>query len=235
MLGNNWIALVVTFALALLWLRFNDALAHRGWINSSLSRKIIHIGTGPIFVLCWLLFADTPEARFLAALVPLAITVQFVLVGTGIIKDPAAVKAMSRTGDRNEILRGPLLYGIAFVVLTLLFWKNSPLAIVALMMMCGGDGLADIVGQKLGSARLPWSEKKSWAGSLAVFVGGWIFTVAVLAAFIAAGVIHRKLMDFIPGITWIAFGSTLVESLPFADIDNLTVPVVSVLLGLFLL
>src|SRR5512146_1195274 len=188
MLANNLIALIVTFALALLWLRINDTLAQHGWINSYLSRKIIHIGTGPIFVLCWLFFQDTPYARYLAALVPLAITLQFVLVGTGIIKDPAAVKAMSRTGDRKEILKGPLFYGIAFVLLTVVFWKSSPLGIVALMMMCGGDGLADIVGQKLGAARLPGSEKKSWAGSLAVFLGGWIFTVVVLAVFVAAGV-----------------------------------------------
>ncbi len=235
MLANNWIALIITLGLALLWLRLNDALAQRGLINSSLSRKIIHIGTGPIFVLCWLLFQDTPDARFLAALVPLGITLQFVLVGTGVIKDPAAVKAMSRTGDRKEILKGPLFYGIAFVLLTLIFWKDSPLGVVALMMMCGGDGLADIVGQRFGSVHLPWSERKSWAGSLAVLLGGWIFTTIVLAAFIAAGVFRQRLINYLPGITWIAFGSTLVESLPFADVDNLTVPVISILLGFFLL
>jgi phytol kinase len=38
-----------------------------------------------------------------------------------VIKDSSAVDAMSRTGDRREILRGPLYYGVAFVVLTLVF------------------------------------------------------------------------------------------------------------------
>lgn len=74
MLGNVWIALVITFLMALLWLRLNDFLAHRGWISGPLSRKIIHMGTGPIFVLCWLLFPDVWYARWLAALVPLSIT-----------------------------------------------------------------------------------------------------------------------------------------------------------------
>ena len=235
MLANNWIALFVTLGLAFIWLRANDWLAQRGMVSSSLSRKIIHIGTGPIFVLCWLLFQDTPEARYLAAFVPLAITAQFILVGTGIIQDPAAVRGMSRSGDRREILRGPLLYGIAFVVLTLVFWKNSPLGIVALMMMCGGDGLADIIGSKWGTARLPWSEKKSWAGSGAVFIGGMVFTLLVMGVFVAAGTFHRSLIYFLPGVTWIAFGSTLAESLPIQDIDNLTVPLISVLLGFFLL
>ena len=74
MLRNDFLALILTFALSLAWLRLNDFFAQFGWVSSSLSRKIIHMGTGPLFVLCWLLFTDAPLARFLAALVPLAIT-----------------------------------------------------------------------------------------------------------------------------------------------------------------
>src|SRR5574340_119801 len=129
MLGNNLIALVVTLALTLIWLRLMDALAHRGIITSQISRKIIHIGTGPLFVLCWLLFTDQPSSRYFAALVPLGITLQFFLVGVGVIKDEAAVAAMARHGDRREILRGPLFYGIVFVALTVLYWLDSPIGI----------------------------------------------------------------------------------------------------------
>jgi phytol kinase len=75
------------------------------------------------------MYPDVEISRWLAALVPLVITAQFVLVGTGIIKDDAAVKAMSRTGDRREILRGPLFYGIAFVAITLIYWKDSLIGI----------------------------------------------------------------------------------------------------------
>ena len=84
------------------------------------------------------MFPDRPEARWLAALVPLMIVLQFALVGLGVIKDEAAVQAMSRTGNPREILRGPLYYGIAFVILTILFWKNSPVGMTSLMLMCGG-------------------------------------------------------------------------------------------------
>lgn len=109
---SPYIAALLTFAIALVFLRLMDFLAHRGLIESRLSRKLIHIGTGPIFVLCWLMFTDEAISRWLAALVPLVITIQFALVGLGIVKDEAAVKAMSRTGDPREILRGPLFYGI---------------------------------------------------------------------------------------------------------------------------
>ncbi|HEX2980029.1 MAG TPA: phosphatidate cytidylyltransferase [Anaerolineaceae bacterium] len=211
-----------------------DFLAHRGIISGGLSRKIIHIGTGPIFVLCWLLFNNRIEARFLAALVPLGITLQFLLVGTGIIKDPSAVQAMSRSGQRSEILRGPLFYGIVFVALTIGFWKENPVGVVALMILCGGDGLADIIGKRFKSGRLRWSPQKSWAGTFSVFVGGWIFAVVVLAIMLTAKAFPGTLTGLLPGITVIAFISAVVESLPFSDIDNLTVPLTAVLLGIVL-
>lgn len=168
MLNNNLVALALTLGIALAPLRLNDFFAHKGWISSGISRKIIHIGTGPIFVLCWLLFNDRQIAPFLAAIVPFGITLQFALVGSGLIKDPAAVDAMSRTGDRCEILRGPLFYGLAFAALTILFWRDSPTGMVALMILCGGDGLADILGKGIKSPRLPWSSRKSVAGSLTI-------------------------------------------------------------------
>lgn len=230
MIGNNWIALVVTFAMALAWLRLNDFLAHRGLISSPLSRKIIHIGTGPIFVLCWLLFTDVPESRWLAALVPFTITVQFALIGVGLWKDPEAVAGMSRTGDPREILRGPLFYGIVFVILTLVFWKDSLIGIVALMLMCGGDGLADVVGKRVRTPALPWSPRKTLGGSLAVFGGGWLLTGLVLLVLSAAGQLPAPVVPW-DKVTWIVLAGTVVESLPFRDVDNLTVPAAAVLLG----
>jgi len=66
----NWIAALLTLSISLAWLRIMDFAAHRGWIESRLSRKIIHIATGPVFVLCWFFFRETPDARWWAALVP---------------------------------------------------------------------------------------------------------------------------------------------------------------------
>jgi phytol kinase len=228
---NPYIATLITFAIALTFLRLMDYIAERGWIDSKTSRKLIHIGTGPIFVLCWLMFPDVPISRWLAALVPLLITVQFALVGMGIFKDEAAVKAMARTGDRREILRGPLFYGIVFVAITLIYWKDSLIGIPALMMMCGGDGVADIVGRRVKSARLPWSPEKSLAGMLSVFAGGGIMTIFVFAIYVGIGAFSGPVARFLLPVTWIAIGATLVESLPFKDVDNITLTVASALIG----
>lgn len=228
---NPYLATLFTFLIALAFLRLMDFLAHRGIIENKLSRKLIHIGTGPIFVSCWLMYPDLPISRWLAALVPFVITTQFVLVGTGILKDDAAVKAMSRTGDRREILRGPLFYGIVFILMTLIYWKDSPIGIPALMMMCGGDGIADIVGRRVHSPKLPWSREKSLAGSLSVFAGGWLLTVLIFAIYVWTGEFNELLSRYFMPVTWIALGAMLVESLPYQDIDNITITLVSVLVG----
>ncbi len=234
MLSSNLIALTITFIVALAWLRINDFMAQRGWVESHLSRKIIHIGTGPLFVLCWLLFNDSTINKYLAALVPLAFTLQFLLIGIGVIHDQASVKAMSRSGDRREILRGPLYYGIIFVILTVIYWKSSPIGIVALMLMCGGDGLADIFGRKWGTVRIPWNKGKSLAGSFGMLLGGWIFSLLILWIFTFAGVFSSPVQNYLLPISIIAVVATLVESLPLKDIDNITVTLSAVILGYFL-
>lgn len=228
---NNYIALIITFALSMVFLRSMDYIAHRGWMDSKLSRKVIHIGTGPLFVLCWFLFNDDPSARWLAALVPFAITVQFALIGFGVIKDEASVQSMSRTGDPKEILRGPLYYGIMFVVLTLIYWKDSPIGIIALMMMCGGDGVADIIGRQVRSPKLSWSREKSIAGMLGVFVGGWLMSVVIIFVYIQAGIFPAPITSYLLPITAIALAGSLIESLHYKDIDNVTMTLASVLVG----
>jgi phytol kinase len=235
MISNQWLALGITFALSLIWLRVNNYAAQRGWLSAALSRKIIHMGTGPLFVLCWLLFPGKPSDRYLAALVPLIITVQFFLVGTGIIKDPPAVQAMSRTGDRREILHGPLFYGLAFVALTIFYWMDNPIGIIALMLMCGGDGLADIVGRRYGKTRLPWNKDKSWVGSAGMFVGGVSFVIIVMAIYLAASVFPGDLVGYLPAFVIISMAGTLVETLPLKDIDNITVTLACLLVGGLLL
>jgi len=237
---NAWaqdsVATVLTFAVALAWLRIMDTLAARGVIGQSDSRKLIHIGTGPIFVLCWNLFSPQPAARYLAALVPLAITAQFALVGTGVIKDPAAVQAMSRTGDRREILRGPLYYGIVFVLCTILFWRTSPVGILALMLMCGGDGLADMVGRRWGRTKLPFNPSKSWVGSLTFLLAGFAFACIFVALFNQWGVLDPRwgVSEVVWKTAVIAAAATAVEALPLRDIDNLTTTAAAVVLGLLL-
>lgn len=230
---QNVAATFVTLVGAIAWLRLWDVIAHRGWVEPVLSRKIIHITTGPLFVLCWPLFSTAPYSRFLAAIVPGLITLQFMAVGFGWLSDPAAVQAMTRSGNPREILRGPLLYGLIFVFGTVIFWRTSPIGILALMVVCGGDGLADVIGRRYGTVKLPWSPEKSWVGSAAMFVGAALFSALFFLIFEQLGYFtvfgSLRAVGVLLGIVAIA---TVVESFPVRDIDNLTLAVTSVVLGL---
>ena len=231
---NPVLALVITLAIALIEIRSLSFAADCGWIESHLSRKLIHILTGPLFVLCWLFFPDVWYARWLAALVPLLFTVQFALIGLGVVKDEASVKAMSRSGDRREILRGPLFYGIIFVLMTLIYWKTSPIGMTAVMLMCGGDGMADIIGRGIQSPKLPWNRDKSVAGSLGMLIGGWALTAFILALYVAGGVFAGPFTGYLLPVTIIAVAAMLIESLPLKDVDNITVTLAAVALGYLL-
>jgi len=234
LLHNNLIAFGVTLALSLIWLRFVGYAVIKGWISSTISRKVIHIGTGPLFVVCWLLFDEALSARYLAAIVPLISTLQFGLAGLGLIRDRASVESMSRTGKRTELLRGPFLYGLVFIAVTLLFWKSSTVGISALMILCGGDGLADIFGKRFGKSPLPWSKKKTYAGSLAMLVGGFSLSLFINWIFFVAGILPIDWIRFVPDLLIVSFVATLVESFSLSDIDNLTVPIAVIVTGIFL-
>lgn len=229
-----WLAFIITTLASVAWLRLNNFLASRKIISNQLSRKIIHIGTGPIFVLCWQLFPESVYSPYLAALIPFLITIQFFLIGVGIIKDQSSVDALTREGDRREILKGPLVYGLVFVVLTILFWRNSPVGITALMILCGGDGMADIVGRRARSAKLLWSKRKSIAGTLAMFLGGLILSLAIGLYFNATYHFGISPGFMVVVLLIVNLATTLVETFPAWDLDNLTVPFTAVVLSLVL-
>ena len=106
---------------------------------------------------------------------------------------------------------------------------------VGLMLMCGGDGLADVFGRRWGKTKLPWASGKSWIGSLGMLIGGWTFAAFILWVYVTAGVFSGPFGAYLLPLTLIAVVGTLVESLPIKDIDNITVTLAAALLGHLLL
>ncbi|CAI7867230.1 unnamed protein product, partial [Closterium sp. NIES-53] len=204
-----------------------------------LSRKVLHITIGLFFVfVCWPLFSAYPQARFFAAAAPVVTAVQLLLLGLGVTRSDGIVKSMSRSGSKSELLSGPLCYAVTIMLMTVMFWRTSPVGMVALVIMCGGDGVADIVGRRCGSWKLPWNEQKSWAGSAAMLLCGFFLSLIYLWFFCFLGYFtcpipsHPLLRVFLINLV-----ATLVESLPingYID-DNISVPVTAVLLSKLLL
>jgi dolichol kinase len=236
---------------ATVWLKLWTMLAARGAVDPKLSRKIVHSGSAPLFMLTWPFFSDQPEARFVAALVPTAFMCRLLLARQG--KQPELVKAISRSGDDREATGGPFLYVVVLIALTLGAWRDSLLAVVAISEMALGDGLADIVGRRFGARTGKWpalftggvQSSKSYAGSAAFAVGGFLGSLGLAAWFSRFGCLDLAGFATAPFARGAGVASWLnpapqagslaaklallslmvaaVELLPIGD-DNLTVP-----------
>jgi phytol kinase len=112
-------------------------------------------------------------AAFIAATVPAANAARLIASGSGWLADPHLVSSISRSGSSSELLRSPLAYVLVLLAATILSWRSHPAGLIAVTMMCGGDGMAALIGSKWGRRLpLPWNAQKSWAGSAAMLLGG---------------------------------------------------------------
>lgn len=91
---------------AVIWLRRKD------YVSPLVARKLMHISTGPVFILCWLLFPrgdrDRDESsvpRVLAALVPGSVTAYFVLAAAGLVHNPTIVQTSAWISLRTNHAR----------------------------------------------------------------------------------------------------------------------------------
>ena len=195
-----------------------------GLLDRKLTRKIMHLAAGPIFLCMWPLFSR--DGKWWAAAVPLAMTLKFALTGIGLLNLNADVEAMSRSGQPDELLRGPLIYGLVFSAATLLAFRRV-VAAASLSALCAGDGMADVVGRRFGrsaSTKLPWSPRKSWPGSLAFLVSAWAASMLFGALFYQWGWCSVSPRQMIAPLLLASLAGAAVESLPFTDVDNLLVP-----------
>ncbi|XP_020590866.1 probable phytol kinase 1, chloroplastic isoform X5 [Phalaenopsis equestris] len=204
------------------------ALVTAGGYSLSLSRKIVHVLSGLLYTASWPLFSSSSQARYFAAVVPLLNCIRLLIYGLSIVTDEDVINSITREGKSEELLRGPLYYVIVLMVSSLIFWRESPVGIISLAMMSGGDGIADIIGRRYGSLKLPHNRRKSWMGSISMFIFGIIFSVMMLYYFSAFGYFHLG-WSTVEKVVLISFAATVVESLPLSEVidDNITVPVTS--------
>jgi phytol kinase len=231
MFRSSWSAGILALVIFSVWLGLVFFLTKLGIISGNSSRKVVHIGTGPIFIVCWLFFPDVQLSRYIAASLPLMISLMLVVTATGVFHHRALVNIMTRYGNPKELLAGPLFYGLVFVVITILFWKSAS-AIITLAILCAGDGLADVFGTKFGTTTLPWSRKKTVTGSIAMFVFGLTLSIILITIYRIANQLEGPITFYIFPVIVVSAISTVIESVSTSNIDNLTVPTAAILSSL---
>ena len=184
--------------------------------KEELSRKIIHIGTGPVILLAWLF--DIPKnIAFLSALlitIALGVNYQFRLL--------PAIEDI----DRKSF--GTIAYGISITLLLLLFWPQYASSIsIGVLSMAFGDGLAGLIGKSIKSPKwLILGQTKSIAGTLTMG------TVVAIVILIISSINNLSIQPL--EIIVISLIATFLEQISPWGIDNLTVPIGVTCMGIWL-
>ena len=175
--------------------------------QKELSRKIIHIGTGPVLPLAWILKISSNIAIPVASIITLGLLINHRL------------RLLPAMEDINRQSYGTIAYGMSITILIICLWPEHAAAVSAgVLVMSFGDGLAGLIGPKWQSPDwLILGQRKSVIGTVTMALVALI--VLFLIALISGITIHPLLLIVIATL------AVILEQVGPWGIDNLTVPI----------
>lgn len=198
-------------------------LAVKKGFPQDLSRKVVHVAAGS-WLIFWLVYDSSHWTKYLNVTAAFIWTILLLVKGFTAKPDDQAVKTMTRTGDRKELLRGPLYFTLIMNLLGTVFY-STPFALTAMGFLTWGDGLAPVVGTRYGKHSYKVFSKKTIEGSITFFVLG--LAGAVLFNILFGNSINLGFMLLC------AAAVTIVEGISPRDLDNILIPLTIYLLYLF--
>jgi phytol kinase len=180
--------------------------------NPEQVRKVVHIGTGNVIILAWLLQLPAWVGIICGVLAGIVTLISYRL---------PILPGVNSVGRKSL---GTFFYAVSIGILTAVFWNlNLPhYGVIGILIMAWGDGLAAIIGQRFG--KHPYTivgNTKSWEGTLTMLVVSYVIVSIVLLS--VQGNIWQTWVVGIP----VAIVATGVESIAQWGLDNLTVPLTS--------
>jgi phytol kinase len=194
----GWLTLLATLA---------KAVQARWPAQPEWSRKVVHIGAGPVVLLAW------------ACAIPRAIA----LPAAGIVTLLAALNHRLRLlpgiEDIDRHSYGTIAYGASITLLLWRLWPSSPQPVAAgVLAMAFGDGLAGLLGPLIASPRWRvWGQTRSLAGTA-------VMASATALALVGVALLHPASAPAPWALLAIAAVATALEQWATAGVDNLTVP-----------
>lgn len=191
-----------------------DFLVNKFSFPQDISRKVVHIAAGS-WLIFWLFFDDMDWSKYLNIAPAFIWLVLLLIKGLTADEDDEAVRTMTRTGDRKELLKGPLYFTIVMCIMGTFFYKTS-LALTAMGILGWGDGLAPVFGKRFGKHKFNILSEKSIEGSLAFLIFGILGAVLFNYIFFTDVNIYLILI--------VGLIATILEAASPRDLDNLIIP-----------
>jgi phytol kinase len=171
------------------------------------SRKLVHIGTGPVVLIAWACGIDRAIALPVAGLVTLLAALNH------------RFRLLPGIEDIDRHSYGTIAYGASITLLLGLFWPERPQPVAAAVLsMALGDGLAGLVGPLVSSPR--------WRvfGQTRSLVGTLVMGLTTAAVLLGVALLQPATAPSLWALLAIATLATAVEQWASAGVDNLTVP-----------
>ena len=172
-----------------------------------LTRKIIHIGTGPIIPLAWFCNIHQAVALSIAIIITIGLFINY------------QFRLINSIEDIERKSFGTIAYGISITLLILFFWPDNIEAITAaILVMAFGDGFAGLIGKEVKSKS--WKilgQRKSIGGTSSMFA------ISLLVIFGITLITGTNISPV--EIIGIAILATSLEQISVWGLDNLTVPI----------
>ena len=214
---HNALVTLLTFVYVFSVPPLMDYLVTNHNLPRDISRKITHICAGSA-IMFLPLYIGGDWSHFLNITVFAVWTVLLIQKGLFAADDDQAVKTMTRTGNKQELLKGTLYFVLVAMICGTLYYKQ-PAGVMAMAMLGWGDGLAPIIGTRYGKIKYHILSDKSVEGSLAFLVG------SVCAGLFFVHLICAPESFDATKIIIIALIATIVEGVSPKEVDNLTIPV----------
>jgi len=212
----SFIVTSITFAVVFLLNYLNKKNA----ITNEVSRKVVHIGAGTLYLAIYFYNDDGYFSKYLN-IVPN-------LLWTGILiwksqqhssvrqKYDLVIGTMTRNHRGNELLRGPLFFNFVMIICGTILYKTT-LGSIIMGILTWGDGLAAVIGVRFGNQRKIY-QTKTLDGLLTMVFVGIIASIIYISLLVDFRSIHLF------KISLISFFTAVIETLSPSDFDNLTIP-----------
>ncbi|MFW5718093.1 MAG: diacylglycerol/polyprenol kinase family protein [Spirochaetota bacterium] len=232
----NWWGIVVSFGLVFGFIGVAGLLLRAGRMSPALTRKAVHIGVAHWWILA-MIFFDRWEFAIVG---PAA----FILINLASYLFRLFPAMEHEKRSRNL---GTVYFPVALLACVLLTWAGPvPIWVggLAILVLGWGDGLASVVGERRRSGSLTvLGNRKSIAGTVTMFVASTVVITVFVLLFLAPGPLAHTASA---SVTWLAAGdpavstlvvrilatallATLVELVTPFGLDNLSVPLVTIL------
>jgi len=223
----NWWGIVVSFGFVFGFIGIAQLLLRAGRISPSVTRKVVHIGVAHWWILA-MVFFDRWEFAIVG---PAA----FILINLASYLFRLFPAMEHEKRSRNL---GTVYFPVALLACVLLTWAGPvPIWVggLAILVLGWGDGLASVVGESRGSGSLTmFGATKSIAGTVTMFVASTVVVTVFVLLFLSPGPLGSAGGDpavavLVVRILATALVATLVELATPFGLDNLTVPIVTLL------